>query len=85
MSLSFDDLKTEIDEYHNRIEEVLSGMDRVLAQMDRRIGTMEGQIAALAAALTDATEVAIARDTGADISSLKADSNDAVQRARRKP
>jgi hypothetical protein len=85
MSLSLDDLKTEIDEYHNRIEEVLSGMDRVLAQLDRRVGTLEGQLGALAAALTDGAENAISRDAGADLSTLKADISKVKSRIRGKP
>lgn len=85
MSLSLDDLKIEIDEYHNRIEEVLSGMDRVLVQLDRRVGTLEGQLGALAAALTDGADPAIVRDAGSDLSKLKADISSVKQGIRRKP
>jgi hypothetical protein len=62
MSLSLDDLKAEINEYHNRIEEVLNGMDAVIVQQGKRISTLEGQLAALgdlAAALSDEAEIII--------------------------
>lgn len=57
MSLSLDDLKAEIDEYHNRIEEVLSGMSAVIDRLERRVVTLEGQLASVAAALSDEPEL----------------------------
>jgi hypothetical protein len=52
MSLSLDELKSEIVEYQNRVEEVLTGMDSFLVRLDQRISKLEGQLATLAEALS---------------------------------
>lgn len=57
MSLTLEDLKAEIDEYHNRIEEVLSGMSTVIDRLERRVATLEGQLASVAAAFSEEPEL----------------------------
>lgn len=63
MSLSLEDLKSELRENYQRIEEVLSGMDNYIVKLENRvidqegrINTLEGQLASLAAALTEDME-----------------------------
>jgi predicted RNase H-like nuclease (RuvC/YqgF family) len=66
MSLSLEDLKSELRENYQRIEEVLSGMDNYIVKLEKRvinqeerIKTLEGQLASLAAALTEDIELDI--------------------------
>ena len=69
MSLTLDQLQSELREYFSRVEEVLSGLDVVVTQLqdrvsaleahagsghsDERVEQLEGQLAAIVAALSD--------------------------------